>query len=84
MPISAKRVHASAVVGAAYDVLKGNAVTQTIGGAKYNQISVGLKHALSKRTCAYVSAAWQTVCGDISEARDREQLPAHLMWPAVP
>jgi predicted porin len=53
-------------VGAAYNFLKGNAVTQTIGGAKYNQISAGLNHALSKRTDVYVSAAWQTVSGDDS------------------
>ena len=48
-------------VGAAYNFLKGNAVTQTIGGAKYNQISAGPNHALSKRTDVCVSAAWQTV-----------------------
>lgn len=53
-------------IGAAYDLLKGNAVTSTIGGARYNQISAGLNHALSRRTDVYVSAEWQTASGNDS------------------
>jgi predicted porin len=53
-------------VGAAYNFLKGNAVTQTIGGAKYNQLSAGVNHTLSKRTDVYLSGEWQTVSGNDS------------------
>jgi predicted porin len=53
-------------VGAAYNFLKGNAVTETIGGAKYNQVSAGVNHVLSKRTDVYISGAWQTVSGNDS------------------
>jgi predicted porin len=53
-------------VGAAYNFLKGSAVTQTVGGAKYNQISAGVNHSLSKRTDVYLSGAWQTVSGNDS------------------
>jgi predicted porin len=57
-------------IGAAYNFLRGNAVTSTIGGARYNQISAGLNHALSKRTDLYISATWQTVSGDDSTGHE--------------
>jgi predicted porin len=41
-------------------------VTQTIGEAKYDQISAGVNHTLSKRPDVYISGEWQTVSGNDS------------------
>jgi predicted porin len=49
-----------------YNFTKGNAVSGNLGNQKYNQFSMILDYALSKRTDVYILGAYQTASGTSS------------------
>ncbi|MFT4064054.1 porin [Paraburkholderia sp.] len=54
------------LVGGAYNYTKGNAVRGDVGDQKYNQFSLLLDYALSKRTDVYLLGTFQTASGTSS------------------
>lgn len=68
------RVTSALLVGAAYDYMKGSNISSTtrgrLGGATYQQVSLGADYSLSKRTDVYVMAMYQHASGTDSTGGD--------------
>jgi predicted porin len=60
------RVGAALLLGVAYDYMKGSSLSSargTVGGATWQQVSLGADYSLSKRTDVYLMAMYQHAAG---------------------
>ncbi|MEW9586606.1 porin, partial [Paraburkholderia sp. DGU8] len=64
---------ASLLIGAAYDYMKGSSISSTkhgrLGGATYQQVSLGADYSLSKRTDVYVMGMYHACIGNGLDGR---------------
>jgi predicted porin len=51
------------LAGVAYNYTRGSEVTSRVGGANYNQFTLGANYSLSKRTDVYTAIIYQAVSG---------------------